>query len=437
MSSASPSQQDPALRSCATRPSRGSAAGLVYTFPFVEMRARNVARLPLRPSARNFRLMLVYQVSQHSPLYWPYMFLFITSVRGLPASDFGLLKSIYYFTVMGAEVPLGVVADRLGRRTTLFLGALANSAGCLLYASGGSFAAFAAAELLFALTTALQSGADSALLFDAYAADDRTHEFARAMGALEATGLAGATAAFTLAGLVVTGDGDPTPTYVASAFISLAGAAAAFALREPPRAPTVRVHRHVADALRDLVRAPGLVATLAYGALVYAAIRAANALVWNPVLGSAGVPVAAYGALTAVVTLLGAFTAWRADAWRRRTGTAVLAFAAAGSLAAMYMLLALAPGGAFAAPILVSHGFALGLTPVILSDLLNRRIRVSERRATLLSFESLLQRGFYGVIVYAAATALGENSLSTVLVGFALLCVIPLALATRLRSDES
>jgi MFS family permease len=138
----------------------------------------------LTPSARSFRLMLVYQLTQHTPLYWPYMFLFITNVRGLPASDFGLLKSIYYFAVMGAEVPLGVVADRLGRRTTLLLGALANSGACLLYATGASFAAFAVAELLFALTTAMQSGADSALLFDAYAADDRAHEFPRAMGAL-------------------------------------------------------------------------------------------------------------------------------------------------------------------------------------------------------------------------------------------------------------
>lgn len=391
----------------------------------------------LTPSARSFRLMLVYSVSQRSPLYWPYMFLFITSVRGLPASDFGLLKAIYYFAVMGAEVPLGVVADRLGRRTTLFLGALANSTGCVLYATGGTFAAFAVAELMFALTTALQSGADSALLFDAYAADDRTHEFARAMGVLESVGLAGASIAFGLAGLFVTRDGDPTLTYVASAVVSLVGAAAAFALHEPPRLRTVRVHRHVADALRDLIHAPGLAATLAFGAVVYTAIRGANALLWNPVLGSAGMPVAAYGGLTSVLTLLGALTAWRADSWRRRIGTVTLAFAVAGSLAVMFVLLALAPGGPFAAPLLLSHGFALGITPVIMADMMNRRIHVSERRATLLSFESLFQRGFYGVVVIFAAAALGDRPLSTVLVGFALLCVIPLALAARLRGGET
>jgi MFS family permease len=386
-------------------------------------------------SRRNFRLMLAYQVSQHTPLYWPYMFLFITSARGLPASDFGLLKSIYYFSVMAAEVPLGVVADRLGRRTTLLLGALANASGCALYAAGEGFAAFAVAELLFALTTALQSGADSALLFDAFAEDGRTAEFPRAMGTLEAAGLAGATAAFAVAGLLVV-DGDPTPTYVATGVLSLVGVAAAFALHEPPRVTTLRVRQHVAAAFRDLAHVPGLAATLVYAALVYSSIRAANALVWNPVLGEAGIPIASFGALAAVATLLGALGAWRADAWRQRFGSVTLAFAVAGSLAAMYGGLALAPGGTWAAPLLVSHGFALGVTPVILADLMNRRIHVSERRATLLSFESLANRGFYGLIVYGAASALGDRSLSTVLAGFAAVCVVALVLAARIRATD-
>jgi len=391
-----------------------------------------VGRTLLTPSTRSFRLMLVYQLSQHVPLYWPYMFVFVTSVRGLTASDFGLLKSIYYFGVMAAEVPLGVVADRLGRRTTLFVAALANCAACVLYATGSGFAVFAGAELMFAFTTALQSGADSALLFDAYAADGRTHEFARAKGALDASSLIAATAAFSLAGLLVSSDGDATLPYLTTGVLSLAGAAAALGLREPPRIRTSRVRRHVADALRDLVRTPGLIAMLAYGALVYAAMRAANALVWNPVLARSHVPLAAYGALTGAVSLLGALTAWRADAWRRRVGPTALAVAIAASLAGMYALLALAPGW-WCVPILLTHGLALGATPVLLVELLNRRIRASERRATLLSFESMFQRGTYGVLVYAAASALDASSLDMVLLGFALLCVVPLALAGRIR----
>jgi len=377
--------------------------------------------------------MLVYQVTQRAPLYWPYMFLFVTQVRGLPASDFGLLKSIYYFAAMLAEVPLGIVADRLGRRTTLLLGALANSCGCALYVWGRGFSMYATAELAFALATALQSGADSALLFDAYAADGRAHQFARAKGSLEAIGLAGATAAFVLAGLLVTADGDPTATYLATGVLSLVGVGAAFALVEPPRTSTLHVRQHVAETLRDLAHTPGLIATLFYAALVYAALRAANALLWNPVLATASVPLSVYGPLTGAATLLGAFTAWRADALQRWLGVTPLAFAIAGFLLAMYALIALAPGP-WGAPLIASHGLALGVAPVLIVDLLNRRIHAPERRATLLSFESMLQRGLYGAIVYVAARGLDQHGLGAVLVGFALVSAVALLLVPALVS---
>lgn len=184
--------------------------------------------------------------------------------------------------------------------------------------------------------------------------------------------------------------------------------------------------------VRDLVRTPGLIATFVYSGLVYAALRAANALVWNPVLEAAGMPLGSWGVLTAAVTLLGAFTAWRAHAWIERAGSIRVAFGIAASLFAMYALLALSPA-ALTLPTLVSQGFALGVAPVLLVDLLNRRIHASERRATLLSFESLFQRGVYGVIAYGASSAIDASSFPLVLLGVALLAAIPLALTNRLR----
>ncbi len=70
---------------------------------------------------------------------------------------------------------------------------------------------------------------------------------------------------------------------------------------------------------------------------------------------------------------------------------------------------------------------------MLIVDFLNRRIVASERRATMLSFESMAQRGTYGVLVYAAATALDASTLATVLLALACLSAIPLALALRIR----
>jgi hypothetical protein len=215
--------------------------------------------------------------------------------------------------------------------------------------------------------------------------------------------------------------------------LSVVGALGALAFVEPKRELRLRVSAHVAEALRELFVTRGLLSTLVYGALVYAGLRAANALVWNPVLERSAFPLALFGALTAVVTLLGAATAWRAQSIERALGPTRLGLAIAGSVVAMYLGLALAPGPV-AVALLASQGFPLGVAPVLIADLLNRRIESSERRATLLSFESLVNRGLYGAIVWLAATGIDRHGLDAVLLGFALLAAVALAFVPRMTA---
>jgi fucose permease len=79
----------------------------------------------------------------------------MTEVRGLSATEYGALQAIYYWAVMATEVPSGIVADRLGRKWTLALGALVNGVGCWTFAVSYDFGVFAVGEVLFALGTAL------------------------------------------------------------------------------------------------------------------------------------------------------------------------------------------------------------------------------------------------------------------------------------------
>jgi hypothetical protein len=185
--------------------------------------------------------------------------------------------------------------------------------------------------------------------------------------------------------------------------------------------------------VRELFATRGLLATLIYGALVYAGLRASNALVWNPVLERAAFPLGLFGALTALVTLLGAATAWRGQAIQRALGSTRLGLAIAGWVFAMYVGLALAPG-ALAVPLIATQGLPLGVAPVLIADLLNRRIESSERRATLLSFESLINRGLYGTIVWLAASGIDRQGLDAVLLGFAGLAALALAFVPRMTA---
>ena len=260
---------------------------------------------------RNYRLVVAYTVTQYTPLYWAYMFHLVTAVRGLDATDYGLLKALYYLSVVALEFPLGVLADRIGRRTTLLLGALFNCLGCGLYVVALDFATFALAEVLFAFATAFASGATSALLYDSLASEGRASEFPLRQSRLWTVTLISGTLAFPLTDLLLVRGGDPTLAYAATGVISGIGMLCAAAIREPhlvrPAATQIAL-----GALRDVIDTPQLARLLLWAGAVFVLMRAANSLLFNPVLAAAEMPVNLWGTVLAVVGLIGAFGAWRA-----------------------------------------------------------------------------------------------------------------------------
>jgi MFS family permease len=77
-----------------------------------------------------------------------------------------ILQSIFVFSVFLFEVPTGAVADYISRKSSLILGALITGITALIYSSYPSFYIFVLGEILWALSHALISGADEALIYD-------------------------------------------------------------------------------------------------------------------------------------------------------------------------------------------------------------------------------------------------------------------------------
>ena len=151
--------------------------------------------------ARKLRLFYVFRLLATSYLYVPIFMLFQVS-RGLTFFESLVLGGIFSAVVIAVEVPTGVFADRIGRRRSMLLGALAMVASCLIAAAAHSFAAFAVAEALGALSIALCSGADSAYLFDFLSEHDRVHEYGRRESTASAWHLMGSAVAFAGGGLL-------------------------------------------------------------------------------------------------------------------------------------------------------------------------------------------------------------------------------------------
>ena len=77
-----------------------------------------------------------------------------------------ILQSWFMFWIFILEVPSGVIADKIGRKKTLIISALAFSIGPLVYASYPNFYVFLLGELFFAIGLSFSSGAIEALLYD-------------------------------------------------------------------------------------------------------------------------------------------------------------------------------------------------------------------------------------------------------------------------------
>lgn len=101
---------------------------------------------------------------------------FFTDWGGISQGKIQILQSWFMFWIFVLEIPTGAVADYIGRKQSLFIGAIFGVIGMLVYGSVANFYIFLLAEFLFATFTAFTSGANEALLYDALKEEGREEQ---------------------------------------------------------------------------------------------------------------------------------------------------------------------------------------------------------------------------------------------------------------------
>lgn len=129
---------------------------------------------------RNVELYPWY-VGLYSAFFWmPVFFLYFSEY--LTVAGVLQLEAIYYAGVVVMEVPSGWTSDRLGRRTTLIIGASCLLAGySTLFAAGwwldGAFVGFAIGQLFLAFGIAFHSGTKTSLHYESLESAGRVDEY--------------------------------------------------------------------------------------------------------------------------------------------------------------------------------------------------------------------------------------------------------------------
>ena len=127
--------------------------------------------------SRNVRLYPWYQFFRNLTFWQAIWFLYFQ--QELSAAEAILLYAVFDIATTVMEVPSGYLSDRVGRRFTLILSALAMTSGMGLIVLGESFLVFAAAQVLIGAGSAFASGTDGALLYESLARDGRDDEIER------------------------------------------------------------------------------------------------------------------------------------------------------------------------------------------------------------------------------------------------------------------
>jgi len=102
--------------------------------------------------------------------------------RGLNLLQVSSIWSVIVGTIFLAEVPTGVLADKIGRKWSIVMALLLQTLGEVLFLFARSYAAFILIAVLAGVGFAFLSGANEALVYDSLPEKDRETEMKKAMG---------------------------------------------------------------------------------------------------------------------------------------------------------------------------------------------------------------------------------------------------------------
>ncbi len=165
---------------------------------------------------------------------------FLTVVQGLSDVTMGIIVTLMGVSTFAASIPLGMVADRYGRKKVLILGNIAASATLAVFALTTNPAILAVAAILEGISEGASSAATSALLAEKCDATQRTSVFSL-FGF--AQGVAFGAGAFAIPAIVIfqfMGFGDREShilLYVALAILSLASTSLMLGITESRTLP--------------------------------------------------------------------------------------------------------------------------------------------------------------------------------------------------------
>jgi MFS family permease len=383
-----------------------------------------------QPFAANVPRFLVYRAAI-SISFWLPIWVIYYQQRGLSLVEIGLLESATWVVSALAEIPTGALADHVGRRLCLAIGALLMGLAVFAVTLPGPALSpvFIVGAILWPTAFTFINGADNALLYDSLVAAGRESNYRRVLG--QATAVQPATQGITSLAGAWFATFDISLCFTLTGIAGVLGAGLALSLHEPPRevgAQRIGYWKTLKRGLRITIEQPLVRYQVLFGAVTLLFPFLLTFVFFQPYATEVGMPIWLLGPLALVMrggAMAGSMLAHRISEW---LGPPTVIVAAPLIIVACLALLGLVPAQQTVV-VFVAIAFTSAVLRPPLSELLNRTVPASER-ATVLSLESVVMTSLNAIVepaIFGLATiaslglALGVSSIGLLAAGLVLL----------------
>jgi MFS family permease len=337
------------------------------------------------------------------------------------------LWGIIVATMFLAEVPTGIIADRLGHKRAVNVALGLQVLGEVIYVFAGGYGLFALAAVIGGLGFAFGSGCIEALVYDSLAADGREAEMSKAMGVIEAAQRLANLLAFSAGSLLVTNL--TQERFVVAIILTACAVGIGFLFSFTLHESQVEHEENGKDSALTLLvdgirmlRDNKLFRRLALLSLATIPFRDYLGNLYQPHFVDAGVPPLWFGlslALASGLSILGARYAYWLES---RLGDRLSLLLVTGLPGILYLVMAAVSHPVFSVLVFCALFSSMSLKTPILAGQLNAHIE-RRNRATVLSMISM----FSGVYVALLGLLIGRIADASVPYAFVAMGTIVLA----------
>jgi MFS family permease len=338
---------------------------------------------------RNVRLIYAHSIFTQMLFLLPVVVPYYHSI-GLTFRDFLIGEAFFSVIVLVSEVPSGWVSDVWRRRTTLMCGALFGMIGLAGLMASDNFWEATISQGIIGIAVALNSGTNTALLYDSLYEEGRADDYRRIDGARHGFGIYG-TAFSCIAGGLLFGIHPKLPL-LADVFVLLIAMVVIFQVREPKRHQK-SVEKHVFHDMwitmkYALTGHPEITGIIMLSTVILCTTKL---MLWSqqPYYQMLGIPVEWFGIIAAgmyVIGGLGGQFGHKIDHWgSNRTALGFIALMLTVSCFGLIVF----PSIIVALPLFLVGllGYAMGQPRI--NSAINKHVG-AERRATILSTANLM-----------------------------------------------